>query len=174
MRRFEFHCIDQYLSFISRNVHAELVHAPVTSSCGAIPFLALRRPSLPSSAAPMPSLRESLGSLGILNIHLLQAFLQRRFRWVRAVIEGDSALDTKFVSKELIISQRLNNQFDKIIHCVSLKISKGCFRINRPALDIRNDIIYLRIRREERARGKGICAIEFLPDLLLELGEVEP
>jgi hypothetical protein len=84
------------------------------------------------------------------------------------------ALDSKLTSKDFIISQRLDNQFNKIIHRVSLKISKGRFRINRPVLDIRNDIIYLGIRREEGARGKGSRAVEFPPNLLLELGKVKP
>ncbi len=145
------------------------VRAPVASSRSAVPFLALRRSFLPCSASPMPYVCESLGRLGILKIHLLQTLLQRRFWWVRAVIEGDSALDTKFISKELIISQRLNDQFDKIIHCVPLKISKGRFRINRRALDIRNDIICLSIGWEERARGKGIGAVEFPLDLIYRL-----
>lgn len=145
------------------------VRAPVASSRSAVPFLALRRSFLPCSASPIPYVRESLGRLGILKIHLLQTLLQRRFWWVRAVIEGDSALDTKFISKELIISQRLNDQFDKIIHCVPLKISKGRFRINRRTLDIRNDISCLSIRWEERARGKGIGAVEFPLDLIYRL-----
>lgn len=70
--------------------------------------------------------------------------------------------------------QRLNDHFDKVIHRVSLKISKRCFRINQPFLNIRNDIVYLGIRKEEGARGKTSHAVEFPPDLLLELGEVNP
>lgn len=71
------------------------------------------------------------------------------------------------------MSERLNNHFDKVIHCVSFKISKGRFRVNRLVLDIRN-IIHLGIRREEGARGKGRRAVQFRPDLFLELGEVKP
>ena len=90
------------------------------------------------------------------------------------MIEGDSTLGSKLVLKEFIISQRLNDQFDKIIHRVPLEISKGRFRINRLVLDIRNDIIYLGIGRKEGARGKGSCAVKFSPDLFLELREVKP
>jgi hypothetical protein len=78
------------------------------------------------------------------------------------------------MSKGFIISQSLNDLFDKVIYRVSLKIPKGRFRIDRLVLGIRNDIIYLGIRREEGARGEGTRAVEFPPDLLLELREVKP
>ena len=155
-------------------MHAELVCTTIAPSYSAIPLLPLCRSSSPSSASPRPSVRESFRCSHVLKIHLLQAVLQRRFRWVRAVVKGDLTLDSKLISKDFIIPQLLDNHFNEIIHRISLKISKGRFRINRPVLDIRNDIIYLGIRREEGARGKGSRAVEFPPDLLLELGKVKP
>jgi hypothetical protein len=77
------------------------------------------------------------------------------------------ALDSKLTSKGFVVSQSVNDLFDKVIHRVSLKIPKRSFRIDRRVLDIRNNIIDLGIRREEGARGKGSDAIEFLPDLFL-------
>jgi hypothetical protein len=119
----------------------------------------------------MTVVRQSLGYPRVLKIHLLQAVLQQSFRWVCTIIEGDSTLDSKLTSKTFIVSQSLNDLFDKVIHRISLKIPKRRFRIDRSVLDIRNDIIDLGIRREQGARGKGSRAVEFRLYLLLELGK---
>ena len=57
----------------------------------------------------MPSVRRLLGCPRVLKIHLPQAVLKRSFRWVCVIIEGNSALDSIFMSKEFIVSQSRND-----------------------------------------------------------------
>lgn len=68
----------------------------ITSSCSTIPLLFLRRTPPPSSASSMAGVRWSLGCPRILKILVLQAVLQRRFRWVCMNI-GDSTLGSKLM-----------------------------------------------------------------------------
>ncbi|GCB25806.1 hypothetical protein AAWM_08691 [Aspergillus awamori] len=88
-------------------MHAEPVGAPIASSRSATSILSLCGSSSPSSASSKP-----------------RVVLQRRFQQVCAIIEGDSALDAKLVSKEFITSQSVDNLFDKVVYRVSLKIRK--------------------------------------------------
>ena len=77
-----------------------------------------------------------------------QVVLKQIFRWVCAIIEGHSALDPKLMAKGIIVSQSINNLFDKVIDSISLKIPKRGFGIDRVVLDIRSNVIDLGIGRE--------------------------
>ncbi|KAL3263477.1 hypothetical protein ABHI18_001733 [Aspergillus niger] len=114
----------QVLPFIRHKVHAELVGAPIASSRGATPLLSLRGSSYPSSTSSKPRVRRSLRCPRVLKNHLLQAVLQRSFRRVCAIVEGDSALDAKLTLKASIVSQSLNDLFDKVVYRVSPNIPK--------------------------------------------------
>ena len=132
MRRLELHCINGFSSLVSHSMYTKLVSTTIPLPWSARPPWVLRRPS------DLSGNRCLLGRLGVLESHLLYTVLQRGFC---AVIEYDSTLDAKLISKSFIVSQRLNDLFDKIIHCFSLEISQGCFGINRPILNVRGDVI---------------------------------
>ncbi|GKZ98572.1 hypothetical protein AnigIFM59636_003739, partial [Aspergillus niger] len=94
------------------------------SSRGSTLLLSLRGSSSPSSTSSKPRVRRSLRCPRVLKNHLLQAVLQRSFRRVCAIVEGDSALDAKLTLKASIVSQSLNDLFDKVVYRVSADIPK--------------------------------------------------